>query len=108
MPDEFRKAQHSSVETLLLSGSVDFSTPAEYATHELLPLISNGKQVILAEMGHTNDLWNVQRPDSASHSKAGSLATGLHAFSNIHTLQPGSSLKTPTGVFYLRSALLSS
>ncbi|MDO9340368.1 MAG: alpha/beta hydrolase [Bacteroidales bacterium] len=61
IPDEFRKAQHSSVETLLLSGSVDFSTPAEYATHELLPLISNGKQVILAEMGHTNDLWNVQR-----------------------------------------------
>jgi hypothetical protein len=62
IPDEYRKVQHSSVETLLLSGSIDFSTPADYATHELLPQLSNGKQIILAEMGHTHDLWNVQRP----------------------------------------------
>ena len=32
VPAEFRKQQHSDVETLLLSGSVDFSTPAENAT----------------------------------------------------------------------------
>ncbi len=62
IPDEYRHVQQSSVETLLLSGSIDFSTPAGYATSELLPNLSNGKQVILAEMGHTNDLWNVQRP----------------------------------------------
>jgi pimeloyl-ACP methyl ester carboxylesterase len=61
IPDEYRKVQHSSVPTLLLSGSVDFSTPAEYATNQLLPNLDNGKQVILKEMGHTNDLWNVQR-----------------------------------------------
>lgn len=61
MPEEFRKAQHSDVETLLVSGSVDFSTPAEYATNELLPQLTKGRQVILAEMGHTQDLWGVQR-----------------------------------------------
>jgi len=62
IPEEFRKVQYSAVETLLVSGSVDFSTPAEYATLELLPKLTNGRQVILAEMGHTQDLWDVQRP----------------------------------------------
>jgi pimeloyl-ACP methyl ester carboxylesterase len=62
IPDEYRKVQRSSVPTLLLSGSIDFSTPAEYATNQLLPQLENGKQVILAEMGHTHDIWNVQHP----------------------------------------------
>ena len=62
IPDEFRKVQHSDAETLLLSGSIDFSTPAGYATHDLLPQLTNGRQVILKEMGHTGDLWNIQRP----------------------------------------------
>jgi pimeloyl-ACP methyl ester carboxylesterase len=60
IPEEFRKTQNSYVETLLLSGSIDFSTPAAFATKELLPKLPNGKQVILAEMGHTGDLWKVQ------------------------------------------------
>ncbi|RPH35514.1 alpha/beta hydrolase, partial [bacterium] len=47
LPEEFRKLQRSGVETLLLSGSIDFSTPAEFATRELLPYLKNGKQVIL-------------------------------------------------------------
>lgn len=57
LPEEFRKPQQSDVETLLLSGSVDFSTPAEFATKELLPYLKNGKQVILSECGHVNDMW---------------------------------------------------
>jgi pimeloyl-ACP methyl ester carboxylesterase len=61
IPDDLRKVQRSSTPTLLISGSVDFATPAEYATDQLLPYLENGKQVILAEMGHTHDLWNVQR-----------------------------------------------
>ncbi len=56
LPEEFRKLQRSDVETLLLSGSVDFSTPAEYATGELLPCLRNGKQVFLSECGHVNDM----------------------------------------------------
>ena len=61
IPDEYRKVQFSSTPTLLLSGSIDFSTPAVYATDQLLPFLANGRQIILKEMGHTGDLWNVQR-----------------------------------------------
>jgi len=58
---EFRQVQPSDVETLLVSGSIDFSTPAEFATDELLPYLTRGQQVILAEMGHAvADLFNVQ------------------------------------------------
>lgn len=48
------------METLLVSGSADFSTPAQFATEELLPLLSNGRQVVLSEMGHTGDLFGLQ------------------------------------------------
>jgi len=64
LPEEFRKLQMSDVQTLLLSGSVDFSTPAELAAKELLPYLKNGKQVILSECGHVNDLWNANRADT--------------------------------------------
>jgi hypothetical protein len=45
------------MQTLLLSGSIDFSTPPEFATNELLPYLKNGKQVILSECGHVDDVW---------------------------------------------------
>ena len=57
LPGEFRKPHQSDVETLLLSGSVDFSTPPEFATKELLPYLKNGRQIILSEYGHVNDMW---------------------------------------------------
>jgi hypothetical protein len=60
IPDELRQVHPSEVETLLISGSVDFSTPPQFATDELLPYLPNGRQVILAEMGHTDDVRNVQ------------------------------------------------
>lgn len=59
IPEEYRKLQYSDVETLLISGSVDFATPAEYATKELLPYLRNGHQVILSEIGHVNDVWKL-------------------------------------------------
>lgn len=61
LPAELNKIQQSDVQTLLISGSVDFSDPPEYATNELLPALRNGKQVILREMGHVNDIVNLQR-----------------------------------------------
>jgi len=57
---ELCKIQPSKVQTLLISGSVDFSTPPDYAT-ELLKSLENGKQVILKEMGHFDDIINLQR-----------------------------------------------
>jgi pimeloyl-ACP methyl ester carboxylesterase len=56
LPEEFRQLRNTDVETLLLSGSMDFSTPAEFATKELLPYLKNGKQVILLEYGHVGDV----------------------------------------------------
>jgi pimeloyl-ACP methyl ester carboxylesterase len=53
---ELRTLRHSDVETLLLSGSVDFSDPPNVATQELLPYLRNGKQIILSEFGHVGDL----------------------------------------------------
>lgn len=60
IPAELRRVQPSDVETLLISGSVDFSTPAQYATDELLPALRHGQQVIVAEAGHTGDLFGLQ------------------------------------------------
>jgi hypothetical protein len=45
------------VETLLLSGNLDFSTPADFATRELLPFLTRGRQVMLSECGHVGDVW---------------------------------------------------
>ncbi len=60
MPAEFRQVHPSDVETLLISGNIDLSTPAEFATDDLLPSLTNGTQVILSEMGHVNDVMSLQ------------------------------------------------
>lgn len=62
LPAEYRAPSRSETETLLLVGSVDFSTPAEYAERELLPWLARGHLVRLAELGHTSDLFTGQRP----------------------------------------------
>jgi hypothetical protein len=57
---DYREVRPSEVETLLVGGTVDFSTPPQLATDELLPALPNGQQVILAELGHTVDFWSYQ------------------------------------------------
>jgi len=52
IPEELRRVRPSKVETLLVGGNLDFSTPAEAATKELLPYLSHGNQVVLSDMGH--------------------------------------------------------
>jgi pimeloyl-ACP methyl ester carboxylesterase len=66
IPDEYRAAQPSSVETLMLSGTLDVSTPAQNARDQLLPLLENGEQVVLSEFAHTGDLYYLQ-PDATRH-----------------------------------------
>ena len=63
--EEYRKLQYSNVETLLVNGSIDFSTPPQNAK-TLLPYLPNGKLVILAEMGHVSDVENIQ-PEAFQH-----------------------------------------
>jgi len=65
IPDELRSPIQSEVETLFLSGNVDFSTPAESAK-DFLPYFKNGKQIILSEYGHVGDIrylnqWMAER-----------------------------------------------
>jgi hypothetical protein len=76
LPGEFRTAHPSDVETLLLSGSIDFSTPAEYATHELLPYLGNGKQIVLSEYGHFNDIAYLM-PENTRRILTGFYETGV-------------------------------
>lgn len=66
IPEEYRQVQPSDVETLLVSGNADFSTPVWTATNELLPAMSNAEQVTLAEFGHTADIWSLQ-PEATRH-----------------------------------------
>ena len=46
----------SSVETLLIGGNLDFATPPQWATRELLPHLPNGRQIVLKNLGHTDDI----------------------------------------------------
>ena len=75
IPDEYRRAQPSSVETLMLSGTLDVSTPAQNARDQLLPLLENGKQVVLSEFAHTGDLYFLQR-EATRHLLTTFFATG--------------------------------
>jgi len=75
IPDEYRTAQPSSVETLMLSGTLDVSTPAENARDQLLPLLANGEQVVLSGFAHTGDLYYHQR-EATRHLLTTFFATG--------------------------------
>jgi len=66
MPAEYLEVQPSDVETLLVSGSIDYSTPPQFATDELLPKLANGQQVVLSEFGHVSDVWSLQ-PAATEH-----------------------------------------
>jgi pimeloyl-ACP methyl ester carboxylesterase len=75
IPDEYRTAQPSSVGTLMLSGTLDVSTPAQNARNQLLPLLENGEQVVLSEFAHTGDLYYLQ-PEATRHLLTTFFATG--------------------------------
>ena len=61
-PDEnlYTHVRDSNVETLLVGGSLDFATPPQNATRELLPHLPKGHQVVLANIGHADDFWVYQ------------------------------------------------
>jgi pimeloyl-ACP methyl ester carboxylesterase len=86
MPDEFHEVQPTDVETLLVSGSIDYSTPSQFATEELLPALSNGEQVILSEFGHFGDVWGFQS-EATRHLLATFYDTG-EVDDSLFTYQP--------------------
>jgi hypothetical protein len=66
-PDEndYAQVRDSDVETLVINGEFDIATPPQWATRELMPHLSNGDEVILPNIGHTDDFWTYQ-PDASS------------------------------------------
>jgi pimeloyl-ACP methyl ester carboxylesterase len=58
--DQYATPRVSTVPTLLIGGTVDFETPAQNATRELLPYLPNGHQVVLSDLGHAGDFWAYQ------------------------------------------------
>jgi pimeloyl-ACP methyl ester carboxylesterase len=58
--NEYTRVQDSKVETLLIGGELDFATPPQKATRELLPHLPNGLQVVLPNVGHSDDFWTYQ------------------------------------------------
>jgi len=79
---ELRILRSSDIETLLLSGNLDFSTPPKYASQELLPYLHNGKQIILSEYGHVNDLLYL-RKKTAEKILASYFNTGIPDTSGV-------------------------
>jgi len=64
--NEYDRVRTSKVSTLLIGGALDFATPPQIATKQLLPYLPNGHQVVLAGLGHTTSFWTEQ-PQASSH-----------------------------------------
>ena len=77
----------SDVETLIVSGSADVATPAELATEELLPHLSHGQQVILAEMSHYDLPGLDTQPQAFERLLTSFLDTGV-ADASLYTYAP--------------------
>jgi pimeloyl-ACP methyl ester carboxylesterase len=62
---EYDHVRTSKVETLLIGGELDFATPPQNATKELLPHLPNGRQVVLPAIGHSGSFWT-QQPEAGT------------------------------------------
>jgi pimeloyl-ACP methyl ester carboxylesterase len=72
---EYARMRDSNVETLVIGGNLDFATPARNATIELMPHLPHAHQVVLSDLGHTNDFWTYQ-PQASSRLVNAFLDTG--------------------------------
>jgi pimeloyl-ACP methyl ester carboxylesterase len=86
IPEKYFQVQPTDVETLLISGSIDFATPPQFATEELLPHLGNGEQVILKDLGHTETFWSSQ-PEARTHMLSTFFNTG-EVDASLYTYQP--------------------
>ena len=73
--DQYTRVQSSNVPTLLVGGTLDFQTPAQNATKELLPHLRNGHQVILSGLGHADDFFSYE-PSASTQLLTTFYATG--------------------------------
>jgi pimeloyl-ACP methyl ester carboxylesterase len=77
--NQYTSVQNSNVPTLLIGGTLDFETPAQNATKELLPHLPNGHQVILSGLGHADDF------ESYEPSASTQLLTTFYATGRVDT-----------------------
>lgn len=63
--DLYREVRPSDVETLLIGGALDGSTPPQIATEEFLPFLPNGHQVVLPGFGHTASFY-AEQPEAGT------------------------------------------
>jgi pimeloyl-ACP methyl ester carboxylesterase len=73
--NEYARVRDSKVETLLINGELDFATPPQWATRDLLPHLPNGQEVVLRNTGHTGDFW-ASEPDKGTRLIETYLDTG--------------------------------
>ena len=73
--NEYARVRDSKVETLLINGELDFATPPQWATRDLLPHLPNGQEVVLRNTGHTDDFWSSE-PDKGTRLIETYLDTG--------------------------------
>jgi pimeloyl-ACP methyl ester carboxylesterase len=61
-PDDtaYRTTGSSDVETLVIGGTLDATTPVEGVARDLMPKLSHGRLVTLAELGHVQSFWGSQ------------------------------------------------
>jgi pimeloyl-ACP methyl ester carboxylesterase len=61
IPEEFRQPQTTDVDTLVVGGTMDISSPIRNVVDGLLPHLRNGKWVELAEFGHNEVMGQAQQ-----------------------------------------------
>ena len=61
MSEDLRQTHPSSIETLLVNGTLDISTPVQNGRSKLLPTLENGYLVELENQGHVSDVYVVER-----------------------------------------------
>jgi pimeloyl-ACP methyl ester carboxylesterase len=92
--NEYTQVRDSNVETLLIGGQLDFATPPQNATRELLPHLPNGRQVVLPGLGHSDDFWSYQPAASSrlvnTFLDQGRVDQSLYRFTGVDFTPSGS------------------
>ena len=83
--EEYQQMQPSDVETLLVSGNIDFWTPAHLAEEKVLPYLSKGQHVVVSESGHGEMLS--RQPEASERLLSSFFDTG-EADDSLFTYQP--------------------
>jgi len=85
IPEKYQQMQPSDVETLMVSGNIDFWTPAQLAEEKVLPYLSKGQHIVVSESGHGEMLW--RQPEASERLLTSFFDTG-QADDSLFTYQP--------------------